>query len=80
MLLFQLLYGYKMSIGQISGTSPNSAAKSAADPGLRELNSAAPVHGVFTYGIDTTGIYDVERALLGRKDLFFPALREDAVR
>jgi hypothetical protein len=74
-----MLYGYKMSRGQLCGTSPNSAAKSAADPVLRELNSAAPVHGSFAYGIEMTGIYDVERPQFGRKDLFFPALREDAV-
>jgi hypothetical protein len=75
-----LLNGYKLSTGQLSGTSPNSAAKSAANPVLRELNSAASVHGVFTYGIDMTGIYDVERPQFGRQNLFFPAVREDAVR
>jgi hypothetical protein len=80
MRLYQLLDGYKMSTGQLSGTSPNSAAKSAADPVLRELNSAAPVHRVFAYRIDMTGISDVERPQFGRQNLFFPALREDAVR
>jgi hypothetical protein len=71
--------GYKMSTGQLSETSPNSAAKSAAGPGFEgaEFRCARP--RFFDYGIDMTGIYDVERVLLGRQNLFFPAVREDTI-
>src|ERR1700757_2782279 len=68
-----------MSIEQLSGDSPISAAKSLPDPVLRELNSAVPARMGFTQAAELINVSALMRSQLGGRTYFFPALRENAV-